>query len=105
MDALAESYLERLLQGQGRAPASSPSWLSELRAQALERANALRVPTTRDEDWRFTDPSPLYKAVLEAPGRPAEFNATALEPWLIPEAGSRLVFVDGSFVPSLSLVR
>ena len=105
MDALAESYLERLLQGQGRAPASSPSWLSELRARALERANALSVPTARDEDWRFTDPSPLYKAALEAPGHAAQVDAAALEPRFIPEAGSRLVFVDGSFAPNLSLVR
>ena len=104
MDALAESYLERLLLGQGRAPTSSLPWLSELRARALERANALTVPTTRDEDWRFTDPSPLYKAALEAPSRTAQVDAAALERWLIPEAGSRLVFVDGSLAPDLSLV-
>ena len=105
MDAQAESYLERLLPGQAGAPASSPSWLSELRARALERANALRVPTTRDEDWRFTDPSPLYKVMLEAPRQAAQVDAGALEPWLIPEAASRLVFVDGSFAPGLSSIR
>jgi len=105
MDALGEHYLESLLQGQGRAPASAPPWLSELRARALERANALRVPTTRDEDWRFTDPSPLYKAALKAPEHADQVDAAALEPWFIPEAASRLVFVDGSFAPDLSLVR
>lgn len=104
MDALTESYLERLLLGQGRAPTSSLPWLSALRARALERANALTVPTTRDEDWRFTDPSPLYKTVLESPSPIAQVEAAALESWVIPEAGSRLVFVDGSFAPDLSLV-
>jgi len=105
MDAFAESYLERLLQGQGRTPASSPSWLSELRGKALERGNALSVPTTRDEDWRFTDPSPLYRAALEAASGAAQVDAAAIEPWFIPEAGSRLVFVDGVFAPHVSLLR
>ena len=35
--------------------------LKALRARALERANALPVPTTRHEEWRFTDLSPLYR--------------------------------------------
>jgi Fe-S cluster assembly protein SufD len=105
MDAVTNSYLERLLQGQGRLPASPLSWLNALRAKALERANALTVPTTRDEDWRFTDLSPLYKATLEPPAQAVRVDATAIEPWLIPEAGSRLVFVDGTFAPNLSALR
>jgi len=36
------------------------------RAQALERANALTVPTTRDEEWRFTDISPADQAEFSA---------------------------------------
>lgn len=105
MDAVTNRYLEHLLQGHGRIAASPLSWLNGLRAKALERANALTVPTTRDEDWRFTDLSPLYRATLEPPVQPARVDATAIEPWLIPEAGSRLVFVDGVFAPDLSVLR
>ena len=79
------------------------AWLSELRAEALERANALAVPTTRDEDWRFTDLSPLYRTSFqrgEAPG--AASPAIETSGWTLPEAGSRLVFLDGHFVPALS---
>ncbi len=102
MDALKNSYLDSLLNGQGQIPASPLSWLNELRAEALERANALTVPTTRDEDWRFTDLSPLYSTALRPSARPAEVAASTIDPWLIPEAGSRLVFVDGAFAPKLS---
>ena len=105
MDALKNDYLDGLLHGQEEIPAGSLSWLNALRAEALERANALTVPTTRDEDWRFTDLSPLYKTVLRPSGQPAEVAASMIEPWLIPEAGSRLVFVDGAFASNLSVLR
>src|SRR5690606_21190774 len=36
-------------------------WLGRLRSDALERANALSVPPPRDEEWRFTDLSPLVR--------------------------------------------
>ncbi|HTS52024.1 MAG TPA: Fe-S cluster assembly protein SufD [Burkholderiales bacterium] len=105
MDAVTNGYVERLLQGQGQLPASPLSWLNGLRAQALERANALTVPTTRDEDWRFTDLSPLYKAMLEPSSQAVPVDAAAIEPWLIPEADNRLVFVDGAFAADLSALR
>jgi len=105
MDALKNSYLDSLLYGQKQIPASPLSWLNELRAEALERANALAVPTTRDEDWRFTDLSPLYRTALRPSARAADIAASTIDPWLIPEAGSRLVFVDGVFAPGLSVLE
>ena len=56
----AETYLDSLLRGQSSLPSSARSWLDALRADALERANALSVPSTREEEWRYTDLSPLY---------------------------------------------
>ena len=95
-------YIEALLQG--HEPAAGPlAWLNERRAHALERANALAVPTTRDEEWRFTDVTPLTRI----PFRPATAAAPGLKPediapYLAPEAATRLVFVDGAYVPGLS---
>ena len=80
MEAVKTSYLEQLLRGLPAPPADSRGWLSELRAEALERANALAVPTTRDEDWRFTDLSPLYRTSFqrcEAPATLPGSNCTA----------------------------
>jgi Fe-S cluster assembly protein SufD len=100
--AVEQGYLEQLLRGQGSLTDSSRVWLNSLRADALERANALTVPTTRDEDWRFTDLSPLYRTAL-----PRAAAAGAVVPGLlaglaVDEAGPRLVFVDGHYVPALS---
>jgi len=57
--ASTTGYLDSLLQGQ--PPESPLTWLNQLRANAVDRVGALTVPTTRDEDWRFTDISPLTK--------------------------------------------
>ena len=54
-------YLESLLQGREVVADFGGTWMRALRMRAVERANELAVPTLRDEEWRFTDLSPLYK--------------------------------------------
>jgi len=102
METPTGSYLERSLQNQAQLPLSPLSWLNRLRAGALERANALHLPTTRDENWRFTDLSSLYQSTFEVAAAPGAIDAGALEPYDVPEAGARLVFVDGVYAPALS---
>jgi Fe-S cluster assembly protein SufD len=99
----AKSYTAALLPGVGALPAGPNAWLNRLRADALERANALAVPTTRDEDWRFTDLSPLYKTAYQPADVPADLPREAIERLFVPEAANRLVYVDGHYVPELSV--
>jgi Fe-S cluster assembly protein SufD len=97
------SYLDSLLQGQ--PPASALSWLNQLRANAVDRVGALTVPTTRDEDWRFTDISPLTKLSFQPAQGAARLAPADVEQWSIPEAAARLVFVDGIYAPEHSFNR
>ncbi|HLF23041.1 MAG TPA: Fe-S cluster assembly protein SufD, partial [Burkholderiales bacterium] len=61
-------------------------------------------PTTRDEEWRFTDISPLTRIPFQ-PARSATRLALAdIERFVLPEAAARLVFVDGVYAPQLSSV-
>jgi len=90
-------YLDSLLQGQ--PPASPLTWLNQLRANAVDRVGALTVPTTRDEDWRFTDISPLTKLSFQPAQDLAQLAPAAIEQWAIPEAAARLVFIDGMYAP------
>jgi len=78
------------------------SWLGERRAAALERANALTVPTTRDEEWRFTDITPLTRIPFRPAAAVSRPEPAAIGRFVLPEAGIRLTFVDGAFVPELS---
>jgi Fe-S cluster assembly protein SufD len=99
--AAAHPYIEALLKGYD-APRGGASWLNERRAQALERANALTVPTTRDEDWRFTDVTPLTKVPFRPAAGAARLGAEDVAAFVAPEATVRLVFVDGVFAPQFS---
>ena len=94
-------YIEALLKGY-EPPRSPLAWLDARRSAALERANALTVPTTRDEEWRFTDISPLTKLHFQPAAGVPRLSLADLSPYVIGEAAARLVFVDGLFAPELS---
>jgi len=98
--AVKSDFLATLLAG--RPPADGGDAMSRLRARAIERAGALTVPNTRDEDWRFTDISPLTKLSLHPIATATALGATDIQPFLLADAPCRLVFVDGIYAPQLS---
>ncbi|MBW4672133.1 MAG: Fe-S cluster assembly protein SufD [Cyanomargarita calcarea GSE-NOS-MK-12-04C] len=80
----------------------SIGWLQNVRDSAANFVRQSTLPTTRDEEWRFTDLSGL---------RQVQFNnvetsyVTSLQPDVLVEAvNSRLVFVNGVYAPELSSV-
>ncbi|MCC5607956.1 Fe-S cluster assembly protein SufD [Nostoc sp. CHAB 5834] len=79
-------------------------WLQELREGAASWVRHSTIPTTREEEWRFTDLSSLRKLQFNVETR--NFASVAsLEFDILPEAAnSRLVFVNGVFAPELSAV-
>jgi len=99
---LAEGYLESLLAGQPGLPTSPSAWLNKLRAEAVDRVGVLTVPTVRDEEWRFTDLSPLTRLSFQPVRTPVGLKAADVERFRIEEATTRLVFVDGVHAPELS---
>ena len=100
--AAANSYLESLLQGGSKLPVSPLAWLNQLRANAVERAGALRIPTTHDEEWRFTDISSLTKLPFQAIQTASDLPPSEAEPFYLEPATIRLVFIDGVYAPHLS---
>ncbi|MEH2157595.1 Fe-S cluster assembly protein SufD [Nostoc sp.] len=76
-------------------------WLQELRQGAANWVRHSTIPTTREEEWRFTDLSSLRKVQFNVEAG----NFASLEFDILPEAAnSRLVFVNGVFAPELSAV-
>ncbi|MFS8970455.1 Fe-S cluster assembly protein SufD [Synechococcus sp. 'PEA 65AY6A-5F PE A'] len=93
-------FLEHIL---GQIPERQDPYTT-LRQQARAQLAELGIPTPREEDWKYSDLSPLlaHKFRLAAAGDPS-LDAATLEPWLWPEASySRAVFVNGYFAPQLS---
>src|SRR6185295_15164237 len=97
-------YLESLLQGREVVADFGGTWMRALRMRAVERANELAVPTLRDEEWRFTDLSPLYELSFAPAANTGVVEQSQLDALAIPEAGTRLVFVDGHYSAELSRV-
>ncbi|MBD2464708.1 Fe-S cluster assembly protein SufD [Oscillatoria sp. FACHB-1407] len=99
------AYLQSLLAL--RPTINSPSlqpetqpWLQSLRDSAAARVQELAIPSTRDEEWRFTDLSPLVQTSFRVGDRSP--HITDIEAFKLPEAECRLVFIDGIFAPELS---
>lgn len=100
----APTWLADLLAGEPPAGAQDTAlaWLKPLRARALERVNTLTLPTVRDEAWRFTDLAALTRQPVRPRSAPTALQAADIAPFHIPEATTRLVFVDGVYAPQLS---
>ncbi len=100
-----KGYLEAFAEFE-RHVAAGPSWLTPLRKAAISRFREVGLPTRHDEEWRFTNPAPLADIPFQT-AKPGQQVVTAAElaPFAFAEMGTtRLVFVDGGYVPDLSSV-
>jgi Fe-S cluster assembly protein SufD len=91
---------ERILNG--RHP-----WLNLIRKEALTRFNELGFPTTRDEEWRFTNVSPIARTRFKpADLNPARLTISEISRFTVCEAQcTQLVFLNGFYSENLSTVK
>jgi Fe-S cluster assembly protein SufD len=87
---------------------SSAYGLEDLRDIATQYVLSASFPTVRDEEWRFTDLSPLLQIPLNVPqGNQSEIKLSDIT---MPvkdkdDLPLRLVFVNGVYAPDLSAVK
>ena len=87
-----------------------PEWLQDLRQNALNRFEALGFPTPRDEEWKYTNVTPLSRQEFRSTNSQKTSQTAvssrgeeALQASVIESlVGPRLVFVDGIFSAALS---
>jgi Fe-S cluster assembly protein SufD len=85
-----------------------PKWLRAIADEALSRFSELGLPTMRDEEWRFTRIKPIAESAFRSPEQPEEnlVSPTQIEQFSIKGMTcSRLVFVNGYYMPGLSELR
>jgi len=101
------AHVEQLV-GSYRAWASNgvsqaPTWLKDLREGAIARFHDLGFPNMKQEAWRFTSVAPIAEGSFALAKPPARIPTLEdIRPFLLFEAGYRLVFVDGFFQRALS---
>src|SRR5712692_9867354 len=89
-----------------RVAASQPQWLRNLRWRAFARFQELGFPTARrgNEPWKYTNVAPIAEAEFRcAPDGAPSVGPDAprrIAPW--DDGWATLVFVNGSYAPSLS---
>jgi Fe-S cluster assembly protein SufD len=102
-DAKGQVYLKQLLER--TQITSDEGWLREVRDRATAMVQELGIPSSKDEEWRFTDLKPLretefYPSQISQLALTTSFENLGLT---LPEAqDSRLVFVNGRYAPELS---
>src|SRR5215831_15161585 len=78
-------------------------WLRKLREGGFARFAEVGFPTTRDEDWRFTNVAPIARTPFRLPGKAfIQLPPAELKSWQIEGSAARLVFVNGRYAPELS---
>ncbi|UZQ53229.1 Fe-S cluster assembly protein SufD [Trichothermofontia sichuanensis B231] len=95
--------LQRLAAAQA-STGPAVAWLAQLRSQAAAHLSELSLPTTHDEDWRFTDLSALLEVTIAGAGELAQpLAADAITPLGLPESStSQLVFINGHYQAAAS---
>jgi Fe-S cluster assembly protein SufD len=97
-DAVRSHYAERFDGFRAERPGEEAPWLGALRADAMQRFQALGFPTTRHEDWRYTNVATVAKRTLELQAESPDAGALrdAVAASRIPGLAVELqVFVDG----------
>lgn len=96
-------FVEQFSRRAGSLPGRGLSWLAKLRCDAIERFAAAGLPTTRDEDWKYTSLRALDNRRFDtSPALRLPLTGAALGELALPDA-HLLVFVDGRLRPELSI--
>lgn len=104
--ASKEHYLSDFRHDFSNGRSGSPTWLRALRESAIGSFERLGFPTRNDEDWKYTSVEPIVSQSFERQRSPEPVSVEAILPrsFTDPEC-NRLVFVNGTFAPQLSLWR
>jgi Fe-S cluster assembly protein SufD len=102
--AQVESWLENFTEAERSAPGRSLPWLKRLREDAFARFCEAGFPTTKDEDWRFTNVSAIARTQFR-PARAAKIAKKDVAALGVEGVAAQLVFVNGRYAPELSSLQ
>jgi Fe-S cluster assembly protein SufD len=100
-----EPYLQKFARFENER--KQPPWVFPLRKSGIARFAELGFPTINDEDWRFTNVSPIAKLPFQPVFESSRDGLTrdSITNFTFSSLpGARLVFVNGHYVADLSLV-
>ena len=96
-----ESWLQNFTEFEKGAAGRSLPWLHRLREDAFARFCETGFPTTRDEDWRFTNVAAIARTAFR-PASARKLSRGDTAAWRLEDMAASLVFVDGKLDRDLS---
>ena len=99
----APSTLDWIRDGQRGLGSRAPEWLTHHRRDALEHFEVTGFPTTRAEDWRFTNVGPIAATAFELASPEAEGAEALAAANEIRDSAATAVVVNGCFDETLSV--
>ena len=84
------------------AKSATTPWLTGLRQEAFRRFENLGFPTTRQEEWRFTNVKRIAETEFALAEIPPPLSRETISPFVLDGDYLRLVFVNGHYVGDLS---
>jgi Fe-S cluster assembly protein SufD len=102
-----ELYLSEFRHYQNNGAKKNPAWLKRLQASAMASFQELGFPTTHDEDWKYTSLDRITSVSFDhGNGEAKAVSANDIcELACAATECNRLVFINGSYFPQLSLIR
>ena len=85
-------------------PGARVPWLASVRRDAIERFADHGLPTSRDEDWKYTSVASIARRPFALVTPKANASVDVNRFVLAGVESHRLVFVDGHYAPALSAV-
>ncbi len=90
------SFIEGLEEFHKVAEKESPSWVHPWRMKGLARFKEMGLPTTRDEEWKYTNVKPIAQARFQLPSQDGLIDQAELEEYWSGQ-DLKIVFVNGLF--------
>jgi Fe-S cluster assembly protein SufD len=97
-----DSYQESFRKLESDSPETNHKWLRKLREDAFARFSETGFPTTRMEDWRFTNVSAIAQTRFQLSRNGHDRLLQRSEKFALAGSCCELVFLNGRFAPELS---
>jgi Fe-S cluster assembly protein SufD len=106
-EATKDFYLANFAQFESEVALDGQAWTQPLRKAAIARFAALGFPTTRQEEWKYTNVAPIARMPFQPAQRTGyRLASEALAAATIPDlACAQLVFINGHYAPELSALQ
>jgi Fe-S cluster assembly protein SufD len=98
-----QRYLDQFQRFIANGASSAPEWVTSARKAGIDRFEAAGFPTTKDEDWHFTSPSPIAEREFTfEPSASGSVSAAEIKRFAFSQSAHTVVFVNGRYAPAHS---